>query len=216
MGRWRDSWAARNPSVRLAWPMPQTRLPLWFRVTESLALMEVLPDMAAASAGSAGYSFTRGSLWRILPRDVQKRHESLKQRRCSAKQSRGDAEKTWRSSYDRHHLAPLRHLSLFGESPARAWLQGPCLGIGRASRHHAETESDGADGRLSQDAGSADWRGHLLRQPVDHARTRAPVPHSELLSRRPRRSRRACLVGREDNLQPGCQHRVREETRRVA
>src|SRR5215510_4886010 len=45
-------------------------------------------------------------------------------------------------------------------------------------------------------------RGHLLRQPVDHARTRAPVPHSELLSRRPRRSRRACLVGREDNLQP--------------
>ena len=44
----------------------------------------------------------------------------------------------------------------------------------------------------------------------------APVPHSELLSGRPRRSRRACLVGREDNLQPGCQHRVREETRRVA
>src|SRR5437868_1442854 len=32
----------------------------------------------------------------------------------------------------------------------------------------------------------------------------------------PRRGRRACLVGREDNLQPGCQHRVREETRRVA
>src|SRR6516165_8565081 len=84
------------------------------------------------------------------------------------------------------------------------------------SRHHAETESDGADGRLSQDAGSADWRGHLLRQPVDHARTRAPVPHSELLSRRAGRSRRACLVGREDNLPPGCQHRVREETRRVA
>jgi Glutathione S-transferase, N-terminal domain len=55
-----------------------------------------------------------------------------------------------------------------------------------------------------------------MRQPVDHARTRAPVPHSELLSRRTRRGRRACLVGREDNLQPGCQHRVREETRRVA
>src|SRR5215468_2821031 len=85
MGRWRDSWAARNPSVRLAWPMPQTRLPLWFRATGSSALMEVLPDMAAASVGSAGCSFTRGSLWRSLPRDAfQKRHESLKQRRCSA------------------------------------------------------------------------------------------------------------------------------------
>src|SRR6516225_3440759 len=78
MGRWRDSWAVRNPSVRLAWPMPQTRLPLWFRATGSSALMEVLPDMAAASAESAGCSFTRGSLWRSLPRDVfQKRHESL-------------------------------------------------------------------------------------------------------------------------------------------
>src|SRR5262245_55876379 len=103
-------------------------------------------------------------------------------------------------SHERHHLAPLRHFSLCGESSDRAGPQGPCLGIGRASRHHAETESDGADGRLSQDAGFADWRGHLLRQPVDHARTRAPVPHSELLSRRPRHSRRACLVGREDNL----------------
>src|SRR5262245_44543621 len=79
-------------------------------------------------------------------------------------------------SHDRHHLAPLRHFSLCGESSDRAWPQAPCLGIGRASRHHAETESDGADGRLSQDAGSADWRGHLLRQPVDPARTRAPVP----------------------------------------
>src|SRR5499427_2718821 len=85
MGCWRDSWAARNPSVRLAWPMPQTRLPLWFRATGSSALMEVLPDMAAASVGSAGCSFTRGSLWRSLPRDVfQKRHESLTQRRCAA------------------------------------------------------------------------------------------------------------------------------------
>src|SRR6516164_6301638 len=85
MGRWRESWAARNPSVRLAWPMPQTRLPLWFRATGSSAPMEVLPDMAAASAGSAGCSFTRGSLWRSLSRDVfQKRHESLNQRRCSA------------------------------------------------------------------------------------------------------------------------------------
>src|SRR5215468_4188283 len=85
MGRWRDSWAVRNPSVQLAWPMPQTRLPLWFRATGSSALMEVLPDMAAASAGSAGCSLTRGSLWRSLRRDTfQKRHESLKQRRCSA------------------------------------------------------------------------------------------------------------------------------------
>ena len=47
--------------------------------------MEVLPDMAAASVGSAGCSFTRGALWRSLPRDVfKKRHEFLKQRRCSA------------------------------------------------------------------------------------------------------------------------------------
>src|SRR5262245_24609672 len=85
MGRWRDSWAARNPSVRLAWPMRQTRLPLWFRATESSALMGVLPDTAAASAGSAGCSFTKGSLWKSLrPDTFQKRHESLKQRRCSA------------------------------------------------------------------------------------------------------------------------------------
>src|SRR6516164_5097357 len=85
MGRWRDSWAARNPSVRLAWPMPQTRLPLWFRATGSSALMEVLPDMAAASVGSAGCSFTRGTLWRSLPRDVfQKRHESPNQRLFSS------------------------------------------------------------------------------------------------------------------------------------
>src|SRR5262252_4822347 len=131
MGCWRDSWAARNPSVRLAWPMPQTRLPLWFRATGSSALMEVLPDMAAASAGSAGCSFTRGSLWRSLPRDVfQKRHESLNQRRCSAnelaetprrhgdppmaRQATEKAEAFQKmnrkrekgSSNDRHHLAP--------------------------------------------------------------------------------------------------------------
>src|SRR3954470_17539825 len=61
MGRWRDSWAARNPSVRLARPMALTQLPLWFRATGSSALMEVLPDMAAASAGSAGCSLTRGA-----------------------------------------------------------------------------------------------------------------------------------------------------------
>jgi len=58
---------------------------LWFRATGSSALMGVLPDTAAASAGSAGCSLTRGSLWRSLRRDTfQKRHESLKQRRCSA------------------------------------------------------------------------------------------------------------------------------------
>jgi len=60
-------------------PAP-TPLPLWVRATGSSALMEVLPDMAAASVGSAGCSFTRGSLWRSLLRDTfQKRHESLKQ-----------------------------------------------------------------------------------------------------------------------------------------
>jgi hypothetical protein len=36
------------------------------------------------------------------------------------------------------------------------------------------------------------------------SRTRAPASHPELLSRRPRRGRCACLVGREDNVQPGC------------
>src|ERR1700733_10166924 len=85
MGRWRDSWAARNPSVRLASPTRQTRLTLWFRAIDSSALMGVLPDTAAASAGSAGCSFTKGSLWRSLrPETFQKRHESLKQRRCAA------------------------------------------------------------------------------------------------------------------------------------
>ena len=42
------------------------------------------------------------------------------------------------------------------------------------------------------------------------------LPHPELLSSRPRRGRRACLVGREDNVQPSCQHGIREEARRVA
>src|ERR1051326_9175357 len=85
MGRWRDSWAARNPSARSPWPTPQTRLPLWFHATASSALMEVSPDTAAASAGSGGCSFTRGSLWRTLRRDAfQERHEPLKQKRCSA------------------------------------------------------------------------------------------------------------------------------------
>jgi len=73
-----------------------------------------------------------------------------------------------------------------------------------------------ADGWLSQDAGSADWRGHLLRQPIDHARTRTPVPHSELLSGRSRCGRRACLVGREDHVPTRRQHRLRQAARGVA
>src|SRR5262245_50624742 len=85
-------------------------------------------------------------------------------------------------SHDRRHIAPLRHLSLCREGSDRPWPQGPCLGIGRASADHAETESDGADRRLSQDAGPADWRGHLLRQPADHARARASTSQPELLS----------------------------------
>lgn len=77
MGRWRGSWGARNLSVLLAWPMAQTRLPLWFRATASSVRMEVSPDMAAGSAGSAGCLFMRVSLWRSLRQDKsQKRHES--------------------------------------------------------------------------------------------------------------------------------------------
>src|SRR5215472_15324912 len=53
-------------------------------------------------------------------------------------------------SHDRHHLAPLRHLSLFGESPARSWPQRPRLGVGRASSHHAKAQFDRADRRLPQ------------------------------------------------------------------
>src|ERR1041384_1518836 len=45
---------------------------------------------------------------------------------------------------------------------------------------------------------------------------KTPVSHPELLSRRPRRGRCACLVGREDNVQPGGQRQVREEIRHVA
>jgi hypothetical protein len=77
MGRWRVSWGARNLSVLLAWPTARTRLPLWFRATASSVLMGVSPDMAAGSAGSAGYLFMRASLWRSLRQDKsQKRHES--------------------------------------------------------------------------------------------------------------------------------------------
>ena len=63
---------------------------------------------------------------------------------------------------------------------------------------------------LPQDAGSVDWRGHLLRQPVDHARTRAPASQPEPLSGRSRCGRRACLVGGEDHVPPGRQHRLRQ------
>src|SRR5262249_61044546 len=109
MGRWRDSWAARNPSVRLAWPMRQTRLPLWFRAIELSALMGVLPDTAAASAGSAGCSFTKGALWRRLrPDTFQKRHGSLKQRRCSANELTETPRRQGDLPHDRHDLAPSR------------------------------------------------------------------------------------------------------------
>jgi glutathione S-transferase len=40
----------------------------------------------------------------------------------------------------------------------------------------------------------------ILRQSVDHARTRAPVSRAEPLSRRLRRGRRDWLVGREDDV----------------
>lgn len=77
MGRWRVSWGARNLSVLLAWLTARTRLPLWFRATVSSVRMEVSPDMAAGSAGSAGCLFMRVSLWRSLRQDKsQKRRES--------------------------------------------------------------------------------------------------------------------------------------------
>jgi methylated-DNA-[protein]-cysteine S-methyltransferase len=60
----------RNPSVRLAWPMRPTRLPLWFRATGSSALMAGFSDTAAVSADSAGCLFTKGSLWRSLRPDT--------------------------------------------------------------------------------------------------------------------------------------------------
>src|SRR4051812_36212737 len=112
---------------------------------------------------------------------------------------------------DRYHPAPLRDLSFFGESSARAWSQAFGLGIGGSPPDHAKTGPDGADRRLPQDARVADRCRHLLRYPVDHARTRAPASHPQLLSRRPWHGRCAFLVGREDDVQPGCEHQVRKE-----
>ena len=60
----------------------------------------VVPSVdGGVMAGSAGCSFTKGSLWRSLrPDTFRKRHESLKQRRCSANElAKTPAEKTWRS-----------------------------------------------------------------------------------------------------------------------
>src|SRR5436189_446227 len=82
---------------------------------------------------------------------------------------------------DRYHPASLRDLPLFRESSARSWSEGLGLEIGGNPRHHAKTRPDGADRWLPQDAGVADRRRHLLRQPADHARTRAPASHPELL-----------------------------------
>src|SRR5262245_36734475 len=78
---------------------------------------------------------------------------------------------------DRYHPASLRNLSLFGESSARSWSEGPGLGIGGNPRHHAKTRPDGADRRLPQDARGADRRRQLLRSPVGYARTAAPSSH---------------------------------------
>ena len=41
-------------------------------------------------------------------------------------------------------------------------------------------------------------------------------PSPEFLSGRSRRGRCACLVGGEDDVQPGRRHRLRQEARRVA
>src|ERR1700710_115707 len=67
--------------------------------------MGVLPDTAAASAGSAGCSFTKGSLWRSLrPDTFQKRHESLKQRRCAANELAETPRRHGNLSHDQHGL----------------------------------------------------------------------------------------------------------------
>src|SRR5262249_42668191 len=122
-----------------------------------------------------------------------------------------------RRAYDRHHHpAPLRYLSLFGESPARPWPQRSRLGVGRDPRHHAETRSDGADRGLSQDARAANRRRHLLRQSTDHARAGAPTSEPGFLSGRSRRGGCACVVGREDYVQPGGRYRFRQAAGRVA
>src|SRR5471032_3022638 len=122
-----------------------------------------------------------------------------------------------RRAHDRHHHpASLRYLSLFGESPTGPWPQRPRLGVGRDARHHAETRSDGADRELSQGARAANRRRHLLRQSTDHARTGAPTSEPEFLSGRSRRSGCACVVGREDDVQPGSRYPFCQEARGVA
>src|SRR5882724_11000626 len=49
---------------------------------------------------------------------------------------------------DRYHPAPLRDLSLFGESSGWSWSQGPGLEISGDSSDYAKTRPDGADRRL--------------------------------------------------------------------
>ena len=53
------------------------------------------------------------------------------------------------------------------------------LEVGRDPQHHAQARPDAADRRLSQDAGDADRRRHLLRHPAHHAgdrEARCPTP----------------------------------------
>src|ERR1700736_4627108 len=50
--------------------------------------------------------------------------------------------------HDRYYPAPLRDLSLFGESSDWSWSQGPGMGIGGDPRDYAKTRPDGADRRL--------------------------------------------------------------------
>src|SRR6202023_3108915 len=63
---------------------------------------------------------------------------------------------------DRYHPAPLRDLSLFGESSDWSWSQGPGMEIGGDPRDYAKTRPDGADRRLPQNAGVADTPRHLF------------------------------------------------------
>src|SRR6516165_6204651 len=73
--------------------------------------------------------------------------------------TRGDAEKTWRSSHDRHHLAPLRHFSLCGTERENLADDAKGKGTSGSNREAESTDALVRGGllRSSDEAGECPW-----------------------------------------------------------
>ena len=119
--------------------------------------------------------------------------------------------------HGRGHPASLSDVALRREGAQGARHQAPGVALGDDPRDHAETGSHAADRRLSQDAGDADRRGHLLRHAVHPARAGAALSGAEFLSRHRRRhGQRAVVLSRPHDVLADRRHGVRAQSARAA